>query len=498
MTDSTPPPAADSKLKVLALVFLVLLGIAGAVLIALHVKESGKAAVTVVYTEGEAGAPDVNTGDVVDATDPQAVLEPRLGYRYKLFIEDDSDDLTSGIAKIGGRTTFVSGARRGQTVLADVTRVRERVVDANLVRVLSSVDLPPRPPREPFQPSADDSAGHVVDGAELDVVISEASSQNPGQEGIARVAGLVVVVEGVTTIGERVNVRIVNRMERIAFAEPTGNPPGTEPLPEAARPRIRGFQPRPGDSAAHVIPGAELDVVISEESSKNPGFEGIARVEGLVVVVNGVPEVGRRVNVRITGRQERVAFAEPTGKPAGTDPLPTSVRPVRRIFQPRPGDPAAHVVPGAEMDVVISEESGQNPGVDGVARVNGLVVFVQGVPTLGETVHVRITERRDRAANAVPSGKPAGSGSTPPAGDVIRRAFTPDTAKAALDHVVAGAELDLEILEHSEKFPDREGVAKIDGLVVFVTGATNVGETVRARITARRETVAFAEVLPSP
>ncbi|HPC57834.1 MAG TPA: TRAM domain-containing protein, partial [Kiritimatiellia bacterium] len=211
MTDSTPPPAADSKLKVLALVFLVLLGIAGAVLIALHVKESGKAAVTVVYTEGEAGAPDVNTGDVVDATDPQAVLEPRLGYRYKLFIEDDSDDLTSGIAKIGGRTTFVSGARRGQTVLADVTRVRERVVDANLVRVLSSVDLPPRPPREPFQPSADDSAGHVVDGAELDVVISEASSQNPGQEGIARVAGLVVVVEGVTTIGERVNVRIVNR-----------------------------------------------------------------------------------------------------------------------------------------------------------------------------------------------------------------------------------------------------------------------------------------------
>lgn len=407
MTDSTPPPAADSKWKALALVFLVLLGIAGAVLIALHVKESGKAAVTVVYTEGEAGAPDVNTGDVVDATDPQAVLEPRLGYRYKLFIEDDSDDLTSGIAKIGGRTTFVSGARRGQTVLADVTRVRERVVDANLVRVLSSVDLPPRPPREPFQPSADDSAGHVVEGA-------------------------------------------------------------------------------------------EMDVIISEESSKNPGFEGIARVEGLVVVVNGVPEVGRRVNVRITGRQERIAFAEPTGKPAGTDPLPTSVRPVRRIFQPRPGDPAAHVVPGAEMDVVISEESGQNPGVDGVARVNGLVVFVQGVPTLGETVHVRITERRDRAANAVPSGKPAGSGSTPPAGDVIRRAFTPDTAKAALDHVVAGAELDLEILERSEKFPDREGVAKIDGLVVFVTGATNVGETVRARITARRETVAFAEVLAAP
>lgn len=407
MTDSPPPPVTDSKWKAVAIVLLVLLGIASAVLIALHVKQTDKAAVTVVYTEGQPGAADINMGDIIDATDPATPLEPKLGYRYKLFVEDESDDRTSGVAKIGGRITFISGARRGQTVLADVTRVRERVVDANLVRVLSEIDLPPRPLQADFTPAD-------------------------------------------------------------------------------------------GDSAGHVITGAEMDVIISEPSTKNPGLEGIAKVEGLVVVVSGVTTIGERVNIRITDRRERIAFAEPTGKPAGTEPLPTSVKPVQRVFHPRASDPAAQVLPGAEMDVVISEASGQNPGVDGVARVSGLVVFVEGVPTIGETVHVRITNRRERAANAVPTGKPAGSGTRQPAGDMIRRAFTPASARTALDHVVAGAEMDVTILERSNKFPDTEGIAKIDGLIVFVDGATNVGETVRVRISARRERMAFADVIAAP
>lgn len=498
MTNSPPPPVTDSKWKAVAIVLLVLLGIASAVLIALHVNQTDKAAVTVVYTEDQPGAADINMGDIIDATNPATPLEPKLGYRYKLFVEDESDDRTSGVAKIGGRITFISGARRGQTVLADVTRVRERVVDANLVRVLSEIDLPARPVQADFAPADGDSAGHVLTGAEMDVIISEPSTKNPGLESIAKVEGLVVVVSGVTTIGERVNVRITDRRERIAFAEPTGKPAGTEPLPTSSPPSRPGFQPRPGDSAAQVVVGAEMDVVIAEESTKSPGLEGIARVEGLVVAVDGVPTVGERVNVRIVSRLATIAFAEPTGKPAGTDPLPSSLKPVQRVFHPRGSDPAAQVVPGAEMDVVISEASGQNPGVDGVARVNGLVVFVDGVPTIGETVHVRITQRTERAANAVPSGKPAGSGTRQPTGAMIRSAFTPATAHAALDHVVAGAEMDVTISERSEKFPDTEGIAKIDGLIVFVNGATNVGDTVRVRITARRERMAFADVIAAP
>ena len=79
-----------------------------------------------------------------------------------------------------------------------------------------------------------------------------------------------------------------------------------------------------------------------------------------------------------------------------------------------------------------------------------------------------------------------------------RSAFSPATAHAALDHVVAGAEMDVTISERSEKFPDTEGIAKIDGLIVFVNGATNVGDTVRVRITARRERMAFADVIAAP
>ncbi len=408
MTDPTASPAApahpEGKWKAVALILLPLVGILLVIVAIYLVRPRDPGVVTVVYTDGQAGAGEINTGEVIDATDPRAVIEPRLGYRYKVFVEDESEDRTSGVARLGGRITFIPNARRGQTVLVDVTRVRERVLDAVLVSVLSQVNLP------------------------------------------------------------------------------------VQAAPAA-------FEPEPGDSAGHVVAGAEMDVVVSEASSKNPDTEGIAKVEGLVVVVQGVPTIGERVHVRITDRRERIAFAEPTGKPAGESPLPTAVKPVRRVFQPRYGDPAAHVVADAEMDVVISEESGQKPGVDGVARIKGLVVFVEGVPTIGETVHVRITDRRERAANAVPTGKPAGSGGTPATGDVIRRAFTPAGTRGTAEHVVAGAELELTIQELSKKNPETEGVAKVDGLIIFVSGGTTVGETVRARITARRERVAFAEVI---
>lgn len=401
-------PAAkspDNNVRTLALILLPLLGIAlvGAAIYATR-SGKGKAAVAVVYTEGQAGAATINTGDIIDATVPGANIVPRLGYRYKVFVDDESDDRTSGVAKIGRLTTFIPEARRGQTVLVDVTRVRDRVIDAILVKVLAQVDLPPKALRMPFAPASGDSSAHVVPGAEMDVLISEASSKNPDTEGVAKVNGLVVFVNGVTTIGERVNVRITDRREKIAFAEPTGKPAGTDPLPSSTAPQRTGFQPRPGDS---VVLGAEMDVIINETSSKNPDIDGIARVGGLVVVVNGVPSVGERVNVRITGRLEGIAFAEPTGKPAGTDPLPSvesprtrsrTPRTPRPAFTPGSGDAAAHIVPGAVIATTITEASEKNPATEGVARVNGLVVFVRGATTLGQAVNVRITERRERIA----------------------------------------------------------------------------------------------------
>ncbi len=253
-------------------------------------------------------------------------------------MEDDSDDLTSGIAKIGGLATFIPDARRGQTAIVDVTRVRERVVDAVLVQVLAQVDLPPKAPRAAFVPPPGDPA---VAGAELDVVISEASSKNPETEGVARIGGLVVFVNGVPTLGERVNVRIVERRERLAFAEPTGKPAGTGPLPtipSSRAPRV-AYVPPAGDP---VVVGAELDVVIAEESEKNPGLEGIAKVGGLVVAVKGATTVGERVNVRIVDRKERIASPSSPASPPAPAPCRSSNpagRPARRA-QPTSRPPA--------------------------------------------------------------------------------------------------------------------------------------------------------------
>jgi len=500
MTQTTEK-SPDSKLRTLALILLPILGIAlvGAVIFATQTKE--KAVVSVVYTGEEAA--DINTGDIIDAMARGAVIEAKLGYRYKVFVSDESDDRSSGIAKLGGLVTFIPGARRGQTVVIDVTRVRERVADAVLVQILSQVDLPPKAPRKAYAPPAGDATAHVIAGAEMDVIISEASSKNPETEGVARVSGLVIFVNGVPTIGERVNVRITDRRERLAFAEPTGKPAGTDPLLSSSAPRRQAFTPAAGDP---VVVGAEMDVIISEASSKNPETEGVARINGLVVFVEGATTIGERVNIRITGRRDRMAFAETTGKPAGEAELASgksTSRTHRSHFTPAPGDSAGHVIEGAEMDVIISEKSSKNPDTEGVARVNGLVVFVEGATQMGQRVNIRITGRRERMAFAELTGKPADTSPLPkstakrPQKRSSRKSFTPGPDDSAA-HVVEGAVIATTIIEPSTKNPETEGVAKVNGLVIFVKGATTPGQAVNVLITRRTARIASGEVTTEP
>lgn len=401
-------PAVSAKWRAIALMAIVVLGLALIVAVFFAMKKPEPGRVTKVY-EGEAAV--VNTGAIVDGTDPMMRVTPQVGYRYRVFVEDESDDRASGIARLGGRATFIDGARRGQTCIVDVTRVQDRVVNANLVKVVSEISLPPKPPREPYKPLPGDRSAFVVDGAVLDVVISEASSKNPDTEGVAKVEGLVVFVEGATTMGERVNVRIVQRREKMAFAELTGEPAGEGPLGYSeGAPKRAAFVPRADDETAFVVKDAEFDVVISEASSKNPETEGVARVKGLVIFVQGATTIGERVNIRIVDRLERMAFAELSGKPAGEGPLPYAAegrRPARdreprqgKAFVPREGDSAAHVTAGAELDVEIVEESAKNPGQEGIAKVNGLVVAVKGATTVGERVRIRVTDRKARIAFA--------------------------------------------------------------------------------------------------
>ncbi len=496
MNTPAPPP---NPLRTAMLIMLPIIGILLAIIIALVMrKPHDNARVTVVVTDGQPGL-DVNTGAILDATVTDQPVLPRMGYRYKVFVDDESDDRSSGIAKIGGRTTFIPGARRGQTAIVDVTRVRDRAVDAIMVKVLSEVALPPKVLRAAFVPPPGDSAGHVIPGAEMDVVITEASARNPEAEGVAKVSGLVVFVRGATQIGERVNVCITERREKMAFAMLTGKPAGEGPLPSAA-PDRPAYTPPPGDP---VVVGAEMDVQITEASEKNPDTENVARIGGLVVFVKGVTTIGERVNVRIVERRPKAAFAEVTGKPAGTAPLTTRAGGdlARRASYPPPADdPARHVIPGAEMDVVITEASEKNPGTEGVARIAGLVVFVDGATTIGERVNVRIVTRRERMAFAEVTGKPAGDGPLPTAAASAPpppRPYVPP-ANDATAFIVPGAVISATISEASEKNPDTEGVARVAGLVVSVQGATTIGETVNVRITERRRSMALGAVTSDP
>ena len=394
-----PAAPRDTIWKTVALTTLPLLGIALIVLAIVILRPARQVVVTEVLPP-ETGAA-INLGQIIDATVPGAWAEPRLGFRYRLFVEDESEDRSSGIAHLGGRAVFIPDARRGQTVLAEVTRVRERVVDAVLTAVVGQVDMPPKPPRPVWKPKPGDPTADIVKGAVLDVVLTEASGKNPDKEAIARVAGLVVVVQGVpsTSVGERINVRITDRRERIAFAEPTGEAAGTDPLPvreRESRPAKPAYRPEPGDPA---VAGAELDVIISEPSAKRPGEEGIAKIGGLVVAVKGATTVGERVNVRITERRERIAFAELTGKPAGSAPL-AEMKKAAAAPRPAKGATIADVVEGAVLDLVIIEPSRKNPATEGVAKVEGLVIFVNGATEPGTRVKARITSRMSRVAFA--------------------------------------------------------------------------------------------------
>ena len=80
--------STDSKLRTLALVLLPLLGIA-LVGFAIYATQSKKKANVTVVLYGEEAA-NVNTGDILDATVPGNAIVPRVGYRYKVFVDDES------------------------------------------------------------------------------------------------------------------------------------------------------------------------------------------------------------------------------------------------------------------------------------------------------------------------------------------------------------------------------------------------------------------------
>ena len=237
-----PQPPRPIALRRIMPALLAGVALAAAVIVALRPR--GRTRVVAVIEGAEAEAFGVNRGEIHDTLrEPRAAA--KVGRRYRVRIEDESDDRASGVARIGGLVTFVPGARRGQIAVIEVTAVRARAANAALVRVEAAptetaaahapaATTAPAAPREPevraetrkpaeapeteIAEGAASSADDVRKGRLFRVRITERSRQNPDTEAVARIGGLVTIVRG-GRVGERAVIRIVERRERVAFAE---------------------------------------------------------------------------------------------------------------------------------------------------------------------------------------------------------------------------------------------------------------------------------------
>ncbi|MCX7817925.1 MAG: TRAM domain-containing protein [Kiritimatiellae bacterium] len=300
----------------------------------------------------ESAALSLNLGTTLDVL-AHPDVPPRVGGRYRVRIEEAARQQADGVARIGGRVTFVSGARAGEVRTVEVISLRGTIAEA--------VPLGPPESAVPAVQLAQGAAAPPAPPANLHTAVVE----GVGSRGDGRVMldGLPVYIPGAAA-GERVVFEIVRRGERSAIGRLVEKLPaegGAEPVP---------------------VPPANLHTAVVE----GVGSRGDGRVmlDGLPVYIPGAA-AGERVVFEIVRRGERSATgrlvaklrAEGGGPSGGSGPL-------------RVGD---------VLEVTITERAYRAPDRDGVARVGGFPVIVPGTQT-GQTLRVRILEIRERHAVA--------------------------------------------------------------------------------------------------
>lgn len=260
------------------------------------VRHTGPPEVEVVeqVLEGEeALAAGVYRHEVIDAITRRRVTALE-GRRYRVRIEEDAGG-SAGIARIGGLVTFVSGARKGEVCIAEVTRVKKTVAEAVRIRTESPAD--DRDLADPLTEARRDDpvrVGGIYTGYVAAV----------GQEGdgIVRVNGKVVFVSDVT-VGEQIRFRVVENLDRFARGVRIG--------PQSEQPPANPSQVLDGRtaSAADVQEGRLFDVLIEEADRLAPERDGVTRIDGLVVFVSGA-RPDEHARIRIVRRFPRFARAE--------------------------------------------------------------------------------------------------------------------------------------------------------------------------------------------
>lgn len=305
---STAPTPASSSLSVPKLLgLLALTVVATGAVVYLAVRPGKQADEVVVSTiEPKAAAElKINTQQAVDAT-RRTSEKPELGRRYRVRIDSESREGTEGIARIGGQVIFVKGARPGQEVMIEITRLRATTAEAVIVGEAGSetVASSAAPAAAPVQASAS-----VAVPADATVYTGTVVFVGKFGDGLVKVDGQSVYVPGVQK-GERISFIITEKRDRFSAGQLV-----SKLEPPAASVHAYARESRPTTErvvetkAPQIQVGQEHVVTITEKERRNPELAGVGRVDGLVVIVNGT-KPGDRVKVRITERKPTLAFGE--------------------------------------------------------------------------------------------------------------------------------------------------------------------------------------------
>lgn len=308
MSNETPSSPFLSVRRLLVLLAIALVATGTVIWFAVARDRSPPEQIVAVLDERSASAVELNVGEILDATQ-QTNLTPVVGRRYRVRISGESRDGASMLARIGETLTFVKGgAKPGEIVEVEVTRLyrttaeaivlnRNPAADTAAAQPLAPSDATPRdqrPSKLASRETAPAATGEIYTG-----VVTRLGSRG---DGAVEVGDRIVYIPG-AQIGERVVFEITEKTERFWTGRllwklaPEGSSQTRPPSEEGP---LR---------APQVVEGAEFEVVVRERERRNPEKNGVARIDGLAVVVPDT-RPGDRVKIRIVERRRTIAMAE--------------------------------------------------------------------------------------------------------------------------------------------------------------------------------------------
>ncbi len=225
-SDVSKPTPPDKPSRPLVLLAVALVAVA-AVLAVYLLHDPGPAGV-VEQSRTVESLTEVPTGsgEVEQPSDAERDT-PRVGDVFEGLVLGEGSR-GDGQLRVRGRTVYVPGARRRDTVRFRLTEDRGNF----LLGVLVTDDIPltvlaplPRPPvaevpaDTPVLDAATSNALAVQPGAVFRVVIEDRDRFNPERNAFCRIGGFAVVVENAQPEPDPVTIRIRDRQERRALAE---------------------------------------------------------------------------------------------------------------------------------------------------------------------------------------------------------------------------------------------------------------------------------------